>query len=83
MTKLTNIEKAILEYVYPRFKWIAVDKDGFIKVFEDKPRKCDDDAWLGRGSKLFINRKFSIFPDLFDFINWEDKEPWYIPDLIG
>lgn len=77
--KLTDDEKAILRNVDSVFTRIARDRNGNIYIYEKKPFKNTKiDAWCDGGSYI----KFVAFNHLFQFITWEDKEPWFIPDLL-
>lgn len=56
--------------------WIARDKNRRVFVYNKKPKK--NEANWG------INGDFySVSPNLsFDFIEWEDDEPWAVEDLL-
>lgn len=75
--KLTNVEKIILENIdRKRFKWIARNKDGFLFAYDEKPIKA----------KYSWSHKYNIydfpFDNLFQFIKWEDDEPYSIEELL-
>lgn len=74
--KLTEDEKAILRNVPQYYKWIARDKCGNICVFIYKPPK----SGLGWGGNFF--EVLVLFGHLFQFIKWEDEEPYSIEDLL-
>ena len=77
--KLTDDEKAILRNINENYVWIARDNDGMLFVFTGKPFKMDyywkckdeDDEWC-----------VYLFDHLFQFIKWEDEEPYFIEDLL-
>ena len=73
--KLTEDEKAILRNVPKKYKWIARDKNGLIFLFSKKPSKCDY-SWIGYNDIAFP------YYHLFQFIKWEDEEPYSIEDLL-
>lgn len=74
--KLTEDEKAILRNLPKEYKWIAKDNNGPICVFIDKPEKIGY-VW---SSEFF--EVLSLFQHLFQFIKWEDDEPYSIEELL-
>ena len=72
--KLTEDEKVILRNVPQYYKWIARDENGTICLYLDKPHKRKT-IW-GSYEVLFP------FHHLFQFIKWEDEEPYLIEDLL-
>ena len=74
--KLTEDEKVILRNVPQYYKWIARDGSGLIFLFSKKPSKCDC-SWIGYNDIAFP------FHHLFQFIKWEDEEPYLIEELLG
>jgi len=58
--------------------YIARDKDNSLYVYYDKPI---------RGEKLWVsnypchNPPKDMYGSMFDFIKWEDEEPWSVEDL--
>ena len=82
--KLTEDEKAILKVLLnEKFKWIAREDDEMLVVFERKPHK---EKWVcsqwacDEGSS--IKEYMEIFSNLFQFIQWEDEEPYSIEELL-
>ena len=73
--KLTEDEKAILRNVPQYYKWIARDGNGVVCLYPDKPHK----------SKTIWDSYGVLFPfqHLFQFIKWEDEEPYLIEKLLG
>ena len=74
--KLTEDEKVILRNVAQYYKWIARDGNGVVCLYPDKPHK----------SKTIWENIFGIlfpFHHLFQFIKWEDDEPYLIEELLG
>lgn len=73
-------EKAILGCLNEKWKWVARNKNGELYVFQDKPFK-DEYEWQVRPevdqSSLFL------FNCLFQFVKWEDEEPYSIEDLLN
>lgn len=76
---LSEDEKAILKIVGKQYEWIARNKDGYIHAYYDKPTK-----WVTSGN--WVNMRgyssLSIFKHLFQFVKWEDTEPYSIEDLL-
>lgn len=75
--KLTDDEKAILKNIPKKYKWIARDKSGKLYIFINKPYKIDF-LWYAVDSIYDLN----VFNHLFQFIKWENEEPYLIEDLL-
>ena len=74
--KLTEDEKYILKVsLNEMYKWIARDASGLIYLFTNKPFK-DLNRWMGY-EPLMLPFKY-----LFQFIKWEDEEPYSIEELL-
>lgn len=78
--KLSEVERNILTYLPERYKYIARDGDDELYVYERKPQKTDVDSWDTTTS--FEYESLSVFNHLFEFIKWEDKEPYEISKLL-
>lgn len=80
--KLTKQERKFCELFEGKDIWFATDKDSISKipvVYTEKPVK-NAFAWSGDN---IITQNFRLFIDAkFDFIKWEDEEPWSIEDLL-
>ena len=75
--KITEDEKAILKVLLKeKYKWIARDKNGCLYVYASKPEKVIT-IWEGSGLPMMP------FNHLFQFIKWEDDEPYSIEELLG
>ena len=74
---LTDDEKVILRNVDKEIKYIARDEDGDLYVYMEKPAKSQAGYWHESD-----NRNFDAYNHLFQFIKWEDKEPYLIEDLL-
>ncbi len=57
--------------------WIARNESGLLYRFEEKPSKSGE-IWFHPGIMLSLR----IVPDCFEFIQWQDEEPWSIEDLL-
>ena len=69
--KLTEDEKVILRNLPKEYKWIARDENGCLYVYASKPKKGIT-IWEGDGLPMIP------FDHLFEFIKWEDEEPYLI-----
>ena len=75
--QLTEDEKVILRNVPKHYEWIARDIDGCLYVYASKPKKGIT-MWEDSGGLPMIP-----FYHLFQFIQWEDEEPYLIEELLG
>ena len=74
--KLNEDEKAILKVLLnEKYKWIARDKNDWLYVYASKPKKGIT-IWENTGSPMMP------FVHLFNFIKWEDEEPYSIEELM-
>ena len=73
--KLTEDEKAILKNLPKEYKWIARDESGWIFLYKNEPLKISI-SWSG---SMYTTLPFE---HLFQFIKWEDDEPYSIEDLL-
>lgn len=77
--KLTDDERAILRNLPNEYKYIARDSRGELYLYGNmKPQKNISDVWVSGG----YSKKFDLFKHLFQFITWEDEEPYLISDLL-
>ena len=73
--QLTEDEKVILKNLPKEYKWIARDLSGMVYIFIERPEKGQA-IWYGCG------RPMTTFDHLFQFIKWEDEEPYSIEELL-
>ena len=74
--QLNEDEKAILKVLLnEKYKWIARDKNDWLYVYASKPEKGIT-IWENTGSPMMP------FVHLFNFIKWEDDEPYSIEELL-
>ena len=73
--KLTKDEKVILRNLPKKYKWIARDSSGMVYIFIEK-REKGQAIWYGFGQPMIP------FYHLFQFIKWEDEEPYSIEELL-
>ena len=74
--KLTEDENVILRNLPKEYKWIARDLSGMVYIFIERPEKGQA-IWYGCGQPMIP------FYHLFQFIQWEDEEPYLIEELLG
>ena len=80
MKEFTEDEKTVARNIDKKYKWIARDENGFLKIYTQKPIKRKI-AW-------FVNRlddcdTFAGFKYMFQSIRWEDDEPTRISDIYN
>lgn len=77
--KLTEDEKAILRNLPKEYKYTARDENEELYIYCTKPEKNKVlEHWYG-GCDY---EEFDLFKHLFQFIKWEDEEPYLIEDLL-
>lgn len=76
--KISDAERVILENVPKRFEWI-VRSNGELFLYIDKPYKVESGGYWD-SKKGYIS--LGIFSNLFQFIKWEDAEPYNIEELL-
>lgn len=78
--QMTLFEKSILECaVNHGYEWIARDEaKNLLSIYKKRPQK-NDTVWNSWGGDENI---LDLFNDKFQFIQWTDEEPTYIPDLL-
>lgn len=73
---LTDDEKSLCKLLGRG--WIARDKNGKLYWFENKPTNKINAEWITSIAGTIINID-SVFPQCkFEFIKWEDEEPWEV-----
>lgn len=77
MIKLSDEEKVILKNIDKNFEYMARDRNGDLWVYGVKPEKREKD-----GQWWDLDNGLLPFNGLFQFIKWEDKEPYLIEDLL-
>ena len=76
--KISKRDRALLEYIKDKYKYIARDLDGDLYVYTEKPPKMID-CYDGM---LCESRTLNKICDIkFPMVRWEDSEPWLIEDL--
>lgn len=72
---ISKDEETILRNLPKEYKWIARDKNSSLYIYETIPIKNEGKWKYGNCEKL-------PFRHLFQFIKWEDEEPYLISDLL-
>ena len=76
---LSEAERVILENIDKDYKWIARDEaENMLFIYHRKPYKNDYGNWLNGGT----NHGLELFNHLFQFITWQDEEPYNIEELL-
>lgn len=75
---ITSREKKFLNMLLPKSKYIARDENDKLYVYTEKPKRVMGYWGCPDGSYQILA---DIFGNMFDFIKWEDEEPWHIEDL--
>lgn len=75
---LTPKEKKLLNILLPGCKYIVRDENNRLYVYYQKPVRKNE-LWTSNDDYYYIS--ISLFGNMFDFIKWEDEEPWSIEDL--
>ena len=78
---ITSKEKAFLDLLLSKYKYIARDKDtNKLFLYIDKPSKHFT-YWLPELKDSAYELLYKPLDIKFDFITWENEEPWSIEDL--
>ena len=78
---LTLKENLFIGLIRTEYKYIARDEDGLLSVYPRKPEKKST-YWLLTDNPNSARDLYTRALDVnFDFIKWEDEEPWLIEDL--
>lgn len=75
--KLSKFEYEYLKFAKENeYNFIARDKDDRLFLYETKP-------WRGELVWKYTDNGIRIFKELFNFVKWEDKEPWNIDNILA
>ena len=75
---ISKKDRAFLDCIVERIKYIARDMNGFLFIYVIKPHKLID-CWESGG--IESNKSLEFFNLNLPMIKWSDKEPWLIEDL--
>lgn len=76
---ITSREKNFLDSLLPNFKYIARDINNALNIYYNKPKRNSINDWISDYNYCYIS--INMYGNMFDFIKWEDEEPWSIEDL--
>lgn len=80
MPKINHEEYEVLKKLDDEWKWISKDEySHYVDIFQVKPYKAMS-VWLWNGHSEVEEIRDK---DLFQFIQWEDEEPYNIQELIA
>lgn len=81
--RLTEVERTLLINLDKRYKYLARDQKGnCLYAYKKRPEKSESgDKWSCDGSNI-VFYSLEGFNHLFEFIKWEDEEPYSINELL-
>ena len=75
---ISKRDRAFLDCIMGKYKYIARDKTGYLYAYREKPDKHDV-FWSRSICEYFgFNNRIDV---CFPLVKWEDDEPWLIEDL--
>lgn len=83
-SKITLLEFALLKNYYDKkYRYVARDRNDSLYFYKNCPVKKQD-YWADPEHEGYNYTKFVIEPfvDLFNFIEWEDDEPFVIEEIL-
>ena len=87
LIELNEQERLFCEMIKDGF--LARDNCGTLYWYEKKPRKMGNTVWNDPTNGKFVNFKANKIVTLlfdeklnFDFVKWEDEEPWPVKDIL-
>lgn len=81
LPKLSQSERTILENLPKEYKWIARDENDGLTLFDNRPYK-DCINWATKEYSKCDYEWFRFYDNIFQFIKWEDEEPYNIEKLL-
>lgn len=81
--KLTDQEIQLLKILPKKFKYLARNENGNLNAFTSKPRKRFENYFYHWFEDDYdATKNLRIFNHLFQFIQWDDNEPYEIAKLL-
>lgn len=75
--KLTRFEYEYLKFAKENeYNFIARDEDGRLFLYSSKP-------WKGEPVWKYMGSGIRIFTKMFDFVRWQDEEPYNIDEILS
>lgn len=75
---ISKRDRAFLDFLMEKYKYIARDKTNYLYVYSAKPDKLDV-FWSRNNCDCFCLADCADVD--FPMVKWEDSEPWLIEDL--
>lgn len=75
---ISKKDRAFLDYLREKYKFVARDEDGKLFAYEVQPKKENTYWECTCGDCLLLNGKLNTD---FPMVKWSDSEPWLIEDL--
>ena len=76
---LSEAERIILENIDKDYEWICRDKDNTLKLYIYKPKNHKGNWFVDEATVCY---RLECFNHLFQFITWNDDEPYNIAELL-
>ncbi len=77
---ISSREKKFLDVLLPEWKYIARDSNNSLCIYPIKPIRFGK-CWMVKNDYNYYYVSRDMYGSMFDFIKWEDEEPWSIEDL--
>ena len=77
---ITSREKKFLDVLLPKWKYIARDSNNSLFIYPIKPIRFGT-CWMVKNDYNVYKIAKYVYGNMFNFIRWEDEEPWSIEDL--
>lgn len=77
---ITSREKKFLDVLLPKWKYIARDSNNSLFIYPIKPIRFGT-CWMVKNDYNVYKIAKDVYGNMFNFIRWEDEEPWSIEDL--
>lgn len=77
---ITSRENKFLDVLLPKWKYIARDSNNSLFIYPIKPIRFGT-CWMVKNDYNVYKIAKDVYGNMFNFIRWEDEEPWSIEDL--
>ena len=77
---ITSKEKNFLGSLLSNFKYIARDSNDALYIYYNKPKRNSMDNWIVDDNNYYYVSR-DVYGNMFNFIKFENEEPWSIEDL--
>ena len=72
--------KNFLGSLLSNFKYIARDSNDALYIYYNKPKRNSMDNWIVDDNNYYYVSR-DVYGNMFNFIKFENEEPWSIEDL--